>query len=144
MNQPGFPDDINAFRLNVVAWRGTRWREHHLEVSSQSLKQALALARHDVQEMTWLSRWANADPTLMSLPLRPIQATAMAVSIERVSSRNRTGNGKRQQENAQAKPSHRSRPNRPTQREHRWLGDTAGQQDTFSTQLEGLGTSCHS
>ena len=43
MNQPGFPDDINAFRLKVVAWRGTRWREHHLEVSSKSLKQALAL-----------------------------------------------------------------------------------------------------
>jgi len=69
MNQPGFPRDVGSFRLKVVAWRGTRWLEHHVEVSPQSLKQALALAHHDAQEMRWLSRWASADPTLSSLPL---------------------------------------------------------------------------
>ena len=69
MNQPGFPKDVGSFRLKVVAWRGTRWLEHHVEVSPQSLKQSLALAHHDTQEMRWLSRWASADPTLSSLPL---------------------------------------------------------------------------
>lgn len=68
-NQPGFPDEIGAFRLKVVAWRGTRWLEHHVEVSPQSMDQAFSLARHDVQEMSWLTRWASADPTLASMPL---------------------------------------------------------------------------
>ena len=108
MNQPGFPDDINAFRLKVVAWRGTRWREHHLEVSSGSLKQALDLARHDVQEMTWLSRWANADPTLMSLPLASHSSHCDGCQ-HRKGCPAETGlaKAKRLQENVQAKPSHR-------------------------------------
>ena len=108
MNQPGFPDDINAFRLNVVAWRGTRWREHHLEVSPQSLRQALALARHDVQEMTWLSRWANADPTLMSLPLASHSSHCDGCQ-HRKGCPAETGlaTAKRLQEAAQVKPPHR-------------------------------------
>ena len=69
INQPGFPSDVGSFRLKVVAWRGGRWFEHHVEVSPQSLKQALHLAHHDVQEMRWLSRWASADPTMKSIPL---------------------------------------------------------------------------
>ena len=69
LNQPGFPDDVGAFRLKVVAWRGNRWLEHHVDVSPQSVNQALALAHQDVQEMRWLVRWAGADPTLESLPL---------------------------------------------------------------------------
>ena len=108
MNQPGFPDDINAFRLNVVAWRGTRWREHHLEVSPQSLNQALALAHHDVQEMNWLSRWANADPTLMSLPLASHSSHCDGCQHRRgCPAETGLATAKRLQENAQAKPSQR-------------------------------------
>ena len=108
MNQPGFPDDINAFRLNVVAWRGTRWREHHVEVSPQSLNQALALAHHDVQEMNWLSRWANADPTLMSLPLASHSSHCDGCQHRRgCPAETGLATAKRLQENAQAKPSQR-------------------------------------
>lgn len=108
MNQPGFPDDANAFRLNVVAWRGTRWREHHLEVSPQSLNQALALARHDVQEMSWLSRWASADPTLTSLPLASRSSHCDGCQHRRgCPAETGLATAKRLQENAQAKPSHR-------------------------------------
>ena len=108
MNLPGFPDDANAFRLTVVAWRGTRWREHHLEVSPQSLNQALALARHDVQEMSWLSRWASADPTLTSLPLASRSSHCDGCQHRRgCPAETGLAMAKRLQENAQAKPSHR-------------------------------------
>lgn len=108
MNQPGFPDNINAFRLKVVAWRGNCWREHHLEVSSGSLKQALALAHHDVQEMNWLSRWANADPTLMSLPLASHSRHCDGCQHRKgCPAEGGLATAKRLQENAQAKPSHR-------------------------------------
>ena len=69
LQQTGFPDDAGSFRMKVVAWRGSRWHEHHLEVTPQSLHQARLLALHDVQEMNWLTRWANADPSLSTLPL---------------------------------------------------------------------------
>ncbi len=69
MNQPGFPKNMEAFRVKVVQWQGQAWKEHSVMVSEGLLRQSLGLMAHDVQEMTWLQRWANADPTMDSLPL---------------------------------------------------------------------------
>ncbi|MEL0331956.1 MAG: hypothetical protein VW982_07050 [Candidatus Poseidoniales archaeon] len=69
MNQPGFPDHAEAYRVRIVRWHGQRWHEHTVRISPDLLKQASALVKHDVQEMTWLQRWSNADPSYNSLPL---------------------------------------------------------------------------
>jgi len=69
MNQPGFPQNVGAYRVRVVRWQGRAWQEHTVQVSNELLEQSLGLMNHDVQEMTWLQRWANADPSLDSLPL---------------------------------------------------------------------------
>ena len=69
LRQPGFPDDPRLFRVKVVRWTGRHWCEHNVQITDASLKQAVNLVMHDVQEMTWLERWANADPSLGTLPL---------------------------------------------------------------------------
>ena len=69
LQQPGFPDDPRLFRVKVVRWTGRNWCEHNVQISDASLKQAVNLVMHDVQEMRWLERWANADPSLGTLPL---------------------------------------------------------------------------
>lgn len=69
MNQPGFPQDAGAYRVKVVRWHGEAWRQHTVHVSEELLAQSLALALHDIQEMTWLQRWASGDPSFESLPL---------------------------------------------------------------------------
>ena len=69
INQPGFPQDVEAYNVKVVGWDGRRWREHSVNVSEELLEQSIALVRHDVQEMQWLKRWASADPSFGSLPL---------------------------------------------------------------------------
>ena len=69
MNQPGFPQNFDAYRVRVVRWQGRAWQEHTVQVSNELLEQSLGLMNHDVQEMTWLQRWATADPSLNSLPL---------------------------------------------------------------------------
>ena len=69
LQQPGFPDNIEAFRLKVVAWRQGVWVEHQVPLSSTLLKQAFALVEHDVREAKWIERCALADPSLAALPL---------------------------------------------------------------------------
>ena len=69
LQHDGFPNNIGAFRLKIIAWKGTKWHEHNVNITPQLLEQASGLLRHDVQEMTWLSRWAKADPSLKTLPL---------------------------------------------------------------------------
>jgi hypothetical protein len=68
-SQPGFPEDMDAYRVKVVRWQGQGWQEHSVVVSHELLDQAMALMNHDVQEMKWLKRWASADPSFASLPL---------------------------------------------------------------------------
>ena len=69
LKSEGLPDHVTAFRLKVIQWKGSRWQEHTLNITPQLMEQALGLMKHDVQEMTWLSRWAKADPSLSTLPL---------------------------------------------------------------------------
>ena len=69
MNQPGFPDHAEAYRVRIVRWHGQRWHEHTVRINADLLEQALSLVKHDVQEMTWLQRWSSADPSYNSLPL---------------------------------------------------------------------------
>ena len=69
LKNEGFPDHVTAFRLKVIQWKGSRWHEHSLEITPQLMEQAIGLMKHDVQEMSWLSRWAMADPSLNTLPL---------------------------------------------------------------------------
>ena len=69
IHHDGFPNDVGAFRLKIIAWKGTKWHEHNINITPQLLNQATGLLKHDVQEMTWLSRWAKADPSLKTLPL---------------------------------------------------------------------------
>ncbi len=69
LKSEGLPDHLAAFRLKVVQWKGSRWYEHTLNITPQLMEQAIGLMKHDVQEMTWLSRWAKADPSLNTLPL---------------------------------------------------------------------------
>ncbi len=69
LKNDGFPDHIEAFRLKTIVWKGTKWHEDNLNITPQLLAQAIELMKHDVQEMAWLSRWANADPSLNTLPL---------------------------------------------------------------------------
>ncbi len=68
-SQPGFPEDLAAYRVKVVRWQAHRWKEHTVEVSQELLDQSMALMAHDAQEMKWLQRWACADPSFASLPL---------------------------------------------------------------------------
>jgi hypothetical protein len=69
LKNEGLPDHISAFRLKVIQWNGTNWQEHNLNITPKLMEQAIGLVKHDVQEMTWLSRWAKADPSLNTLPL---------------------------------------------------------------------------
>ena len=69
LKNKGFPDHVAAFRLKVIQWKGSRWHEHSLDITPLLIEQAIGLMKHDVQEMTWLSRWAMADPSLNTLPL---------------------------------------------------------------------------
>ena len=69
LEQPGFPDDPQFYRVKVVRWTSQQWLEHNVEPTGTVLKQAVDLVEHDVQEMTWLERWSRADPSLATLPL---------------------------------------------------------------------------
>jgi len=69
MRQPGFPDDMNAYRVRVVRWRHRSWIEHNVVITQQHLDQALALVHHDVQEMKWIWRSATSDSSLATVAL---------------------------------------------------------------------------
>lgn len=75
MSQPGFPNDWQAYRVKVVRWHINRWIEHTVQLSAETLGQAMGLVQHDVQEMKWLQRTATADPSLSSVPLAGSQST---------------------------------------------------------------------
>lgn len=81
MAQPGFPDDATAFRVKVIRWRAHRWVEHHVTVTPELLDQAASLVAHDVAEMKWLLRSANADPSLESLALAADERTCQICSV---------------------------------------------------------------
>ena len=69
MAQPGFPNEASAYRVKVIRWHRRRWLEHHVEVNERLLSQADALVHHDVQEMKWLLRCWQSDPSLKTIPL---------------------------------------------------------------------------
>ena len=65
----GLPDDPSLYRLRVLRWNQNRWWEHQVGTSKERLQQAWELVRHDISEMKWMVRSANADPSLRSVPL---------------------------------------------------------------------------
>ena len=69
MAQPGFPNEASAYRVKVIRWHRRRWMEHHLEVNGRLLAQADGLVQHDLQEMKWLLRCWQSDPSLKTIPL---------------------------------------------------------------------------
>ena len=73
------------YRVVWFAGKAERGRAHCKEFAlNELLEQSLGLMNHDVQEMTWLQRWANADPSLDSLPLQHIMNNANRVDTDLV------------------------------------------------------------
>jgi hypothetical protein len=81
MRQGGLPKDHSAYTVKVIRWTANRWVEHRVAVTREGMAQSMALVEHDLAEMKWMLRSAEADPQLHNLPLAAKESTCVSCHV---------------------------------------------------------------